>query len=102
MALQTLLTFDEINGVPIKRVVWSQPSDNFIEINDEHNAITFKIQNGPIKEHGVNGCQVDILIHTALTIVEGLNANFPCEENGQVITNLKRAILFLDKGENKA
>lgn len=97
MVLETLLTFNEINGVPIRRVEWNQPSDNFIEINDKHNAIMFKIQKGPIKEVGVNGCQVDTLIHTARIMVEGLDAKFPCEENKAVLLNLNRALLFLDK-----
>lgn len=97
MALETLREVKSIDGFGIMRVEWNQPPDNFIEINDKDNAITFKIQNGPIKENGINGCQVNTLIHTALMIVEGLNAKFPCEENEKVITSLKQALLFLDQ-----
>ena len=32
-----------------------------------------KIQNGPIKENGVNGCQVDTIIEATKAIIEGLN-----------------------------
>lgn len=104
MALETLKGVTKINTFDVKRVEWEQPEDNFIEINDKHNAITFKIQNGPIKENGVNGCQVDTLIHAAKKIIEGLNNNFPCRENSIVITKLDEAIHWLDhrKKDRKA
>ncbi len=96
MALKTLKNVTEIGGFPVKRVVWKQPADNFIEINDEHNAITFKIQNGPIKENGINGCQVDTMIETAVTIIKGLNKSFPCRENSIAITKLEESLMWLE------
>ena len=96
MALETLKNLTEIDGIEIHRVVWKQPPDNFIEINDEHNAITFKIQNGPIGEVGVNGCQVDTLISTAKTIIHKLNKKFPCRENSLAITKLEEALMWLE------
>jgi hypothetical protein len=56
--------------------------------------ISFRIQNGPIKEVGVNGCQVDTLIEAAKLIVEGLNKQFPCRENSLIITKLEEALLW--------
>jgi len=61
------------------------------------NSILFKIQNGPIKEHGVNGCQVDTLIHAAKMILEGFNKKFPCRENSVAITKLDESIMWLEK-----
>ncbi len=95
MALETLNNVTEIGGIDIHRVEWNHPDGNFIEVDDKHNAITFKIQNGPIKEHGVNGCQVDDIILAARTIISGLNKNFPCRENSCAITKLDEAMQWL-------
>lgn len=97
MALETLKNVETVNGHSIARVNWNQNTSNHIEINDKHNAITFKIQNGPIKENGVNGCQVDEIIETAKLIIEGLNEKFPCRENSMVITKLDEALMWSDK-----
>lgn len=69
----------------------------FIYIRYDKNSITFNIQNGPIKEVGINGCQVDNMIEAAKMIIEGLNKNFPCRENSIAITKLEEAILWLGK-----
>lgn len=97
MALETLKDVKEIGGFDVKRVIWEHPNNNYIEINDFHNAITFKIQNGPIRENGINGCQVDTLIEAAKLIIEGLNKQYPCRENSLVITKLDEALLWLMK-----
>jgi hypothetical protein len=100
MALETLNGINEIDGFKIVRkkpdsMTW----DEFDKIRDEYpinitermNTISFKIQNGPIKEVGINGCQVDTLIETARMIIEGLNEKFPCIQNAMVIEHLKLA-----------
>lgn len=97
MALETLKGVTEIGGFPVKRIEWNQPKDNYIEINDPSNAITFKIQDGPIKEMGLNGCQVDTMIEVAKKIVEGLNARFPCRENAMILTKLDEALMWSAK-----
>lgn len=97
MALETLKNVMKIGGFDVKHVDWNQPAENPIEINDAQNAITFKIQNGPIAENGVNGCQVDTMIETATIIIRGLNQKFPCRENSIVITKLEEALLWLGK-----
>jgi hypothetical protein len=70
---------------------------NFIYLRKDKNSIAFTIQNGPIKEVGVNGCQVDTLIEAAKLIIEGLNAKFPCRENSMVITKLDEALMWSEK-----
>lgn len=70
---------------------------NFIYVRQDKNSLAFTIQNGPIKENGVNGCQVDTIIEAAKTIIEGLNKNFPCRENSIAITKLDEALMWLDK-----
>ena len=70
--------------------------NSFIYVRNDKNSISFTIQNGPIKEVGVNGCQVDALIHAARIIIDGLNKKHPCRENALAITKLDEAIMWLD------
>ncbi len=70
---------------------------NFIYVRHDVNSLSFNIQNGPVKENGVNGCQVDTIIEAAKVILEGLNKEFPCRENATAITKLDEALLWLLK-----
>ena len=103
MALETLKDVKEIGGFEVNHLEKRVTPDEyeklrkFVNINHDENTITFKIQNGPIKEAGVNGCQVDTLIHAAKAILEGLNKNFPCEENALAINKLDLAIGWLNE-----
>ena len=65
---------------------------NFIYVRQDVNSIAFTLQNGPIKEKGVNGCQVDTIIEAAKTILSGLNKQFPCKENEVAIAHLENAL----------
>ena len=102
MALETLKDVKEIGGFEVGFPVgpkneddfegyenWKDALKKFVIINHCSNTIAFKIQKGPIKEVGVNGCQVDTLIEAAKMIIEGLNKNFPCIENGRAIRRLE-------------
>ena len=70
---------------------------SFIYVRHDVNSISFTIQNGPIKEHGVNGCQANTLIEAAKLMVGGLNKNFPCRENSVAITKLEEALMWLEQ-----
>lgn len=112
MALETLKNVKEIGGFktmteadrPVNamnsEIDWKKFDEmrKQIPISIDHsiNTISFRIQNGPIKENGVNGCQVDTIIETAKTIIEGLNKKFPCRENSIVITKLDEALHWLN------
>ena len=56
--------------------------------------VTFKLQDGPIKEVGVNGVQIDDVIEWVKTVIEGFNARFPCRENSMIVTKLDEALLW--------
>lgn len=71
--------------------------NHHVYVRHDVNSISFTIQNGPIKEVGVNGCQVDTVIAAAKAIIEGLNSKFPCRENSMAITKLDEALLWLAK-----
>lgn len=106
MALETLKGITKIDGfdvVVVKEegagcgVDYTMGKQNPVMINHIDNRIEFQVQKEPIKENGVNGCQVDTIIATAKIIIEGLNKNFPCRENSIVITKLDEAIMWLKK-----
>lgn len=96
MALETLKGVEEIGGFKVN------PTNNIVFIDMPiamdfiNNTITFRLQSGPIKENGVNGCQVDTLIHTAMIIIAELNCKYPCKENRDAIGHLASAILSLE------
>ena len=107
MALETLKDVKEIGGykvygqsdIPISETAaWHDEYEKThpIHIDHNNNAISFKLQSAPIKEVGVNGCQVDTLIHAARIIIEGLNKKFPSKWNDRAIQNLWNAIYSLE------
>ena len=59
--------------------------------------ITFKIQNEPIKEVGVNGCQIEELGKVWLEILQHFNKDFPCRENSITITKIQEALMWQEK-----
>lgn len=119
MALETLIGIEEIGGFNIVKMdelrvkfpdkfndsgamdnTWFEKDirpNNFIYVRHDVNSISFTLQNGGVKEKGVNGCQVDTIIEAAKIIIEGLNKNFPCRENSIVITKLDEALMWLNK-----
>lgn len=119
MALETLKGVASINGEPVVCMdelrekypekfnesgamdyKWFESEirpHNFIYARHDVNSLSFTIQNGPIKEVGKNGCQVEDIIAAAKVIVEGLNAKFPCRENAMIVTKLDEAIMWSKK-----
>lgn len=103
MALETLHDVKELDGFSVRRVNEEMglpipmylTNEGPIVIDDLENIIAFKIQKGPIKEVGVNGCQVDTLIATALQMIKRLNNRFPCHENFMAITKIQESLMWL-------
>lgn len=105
MALETLKDVKEIGGFAVAHVcedmgisipAYLSDVSKPVVIDTDLNIIAFRIQNGPAKEVGVNGCQVDTLIHAARAIIVGLNKKFPCNENDLAIDRLTDAIEWLE------
>ena len=71
--------------------------NHFIYVRQDKNSLSFTLQDGPVKENGINGCQVDTVIETAKIIIEGLNKQFPCRENAIALTKLDEALMWLGK-----
>ncbi len=102
MALETLKNISTVGEFSICEGdlgVWGDGSEDEgwspITVDSCENSIAFKIQSGPIKENGLNGCQVDEIIETARLIVKGLNENYPCPENAMVMMHLQMALQAL-------
>lgn len=74
----------------VEEVGWPQ-------IHGEVSSVRFQIQSGPIKEFGVNGCQIDDVIAWAKEKIEEFNKAFPCRENSLAVTKLDEALLWLMK-----
>ncbi len=67
------------------------------QVHGETSSVEFTIQSGPIKEFGVNGCQIDDVIEWVKEKIEGFNAAFPCRENSMIVTKLDEALLWSAK-----
>jgi len=105
MALEALKDVKEIGGFEVaehgvlelleNNEVWS--SSRNVIVDHRQNVISFKIQDGPIEENGVNGCQVDTMLTAVKTIVEGLNKNYPCKENEKAIKKMAEALMWMEE-----
>jgi hypothetical protein len=71
----------------IKETGWPQ-------VHGELSTVTFQVQSGPIKQFGVNGCQIDDVIAWAKEKIEEFNKAFPCRENSMIVTKLDEALLW--------
>lgn len=96
MSLEMLNGIKKIGGFEITGGVSNFGSNRPILVNHDENQLAFKIQTGPIKEVGVNGCQVDTVIETAKIILEEFNKKVPCRENSVAITKLDEALHWLE------
>lgn len=74
--------------------------NHFIYVRHDKNSISFTLQNGPIKEVGVNGCQVDTIMCAALIMLHGLHKKFPCVENERAISKLAESLGHLIERKN--
>ena len=70
---------------------------HFIYLRHDKNSISFTLQNGPVEENGVNGCQVDEIIRAALLIIQGLDHKYPCQENKLAMAELFQTLYWLEK-----
>lgn len=102
--IETLSDHDEIGGFAIARTTISVDSEDWLErigkyiiIDEKLNFIGFKLQDGPIKEFGENGCQIDTMLKACEEILKGLNAKFESPHNGQAILAIQKALWHLNQ-----
>lgn len=87
--------FNESGQMDYKRFETEVRGKFPIQIRNDKNSISFTLQKGPIKEVGVNGCQVDAIIEAARNIIQGFDKEFPDENNEKTIKALDEAISWL-------
>lgn len=111
MALETLKNVKEIGGYPVvtldeykEKLETMHPLqfDDWernlpIILDHDRNSLNFKFQSAPVKEVGVNGCQVDTLIAAAKLILEGLDEALPFSSNHRAIVHLELALKYLEE-----
>lgn len=68
----------------------------YVVVHTADNIVSFQVQHGPIKELGVNGCQIDELVRFARQTIAAFQKRLPCRENALVLTKLDEAIHWLD------
>ncbi len=72
-------------------------NSKYLNFDSNNFELNVKIQQGPIQEEGVNGCQIDDVIVFARGFINLLNKEFPCRENALVITKLEEAEMWLKR-----
>ncbi len=95
MALETLKNARTTpSGLMIAHRRYDSAPKGAAHINvDHHNGrLSFVVQNGPVKEVGVNGCQLTDVIEVAKMMLEELNKKFPCSENDSTLAYLDAAL----------
>jgi len=68
--------------------------NSFVKVDPKKSTIEFKIQDGPIKEVGVNGTQIDEIGKAWLEIIKSFQHQFPCRENAITITKIEEALMW--------
>ena len=55
-------------------------------------SVVFTVQDGPINEAGINGCQAQDMLEFCKHLFKSLNKSFPCEENERTIFHIDEAL----------
>jgi len=105
MTLKTVRGLVELNGMAVVNIEDELSrqeyldiiKDNYIFANHKTGTLCFRLQDGPIKEVGVNGCQIDHVVAMVRHIISAMNENYPCEENRNVLLSLDSAQYWLEE-----
>lgn len=96
MTVSVLKNVKELHGFGVHHLYGEYPNFPevmpFIMVDHDDQTLSFKIQNGPVKVVGINGCQVDCIVEAAIKMIEGFDAMAPCRENQMAIDGLKFAL----------
>lgn len=68
-----------------------------IDAADSSNLSTVWFQNGPVKQHGVNGATSEALLAILIHRTKKLDGNFPCDENKIAIAHLETALTLFEQ-----
>lgn len=109
--------YKDLNNVTVTHSSTDNPGHDYeIAYPDKQGldvVVGVSFQNGPVKEHGVNGITSEALLAILIHRTETLNGSFPCAENEAAIEGLKMALFQFEQrtknrvarnveGQNKA
>ena len=73
------------------------PHGHYYSIDAGETTTAIHFQNGPVKEHGVNGATSEALLAILIHRTKVLNDNFPCDENKRAITYMENALALFEQ-----
>lgn len=74
------------------------PDGHWYQIfHPEKFTVDISFQNGPVKEHGVNGLTSEALLTVLIHRTKILNDRFPCDENKRAITYMENALALFEQ-----
>jgi hypothetical protein len=85
-----------------EKLGWNEEYGGYVEVIDETEdgwtSIKLQIQNGPRKEVGSNGADIEVLGELWLDILKSFNeGKYRCRENSITITKIEEALMWQDK-----
>lgn len=86
---EILANITQIGGFPVAH---NPDNQCYVFVDDDIPVFAFKLQDGPIKEVGINGCQIDTVIEAAKVIIEGFNSINESYYNTKCIEGLNLAL----------
>lgn len=105
MALETVRGLVELGGFSVINIDKELTREEYLETikgnyifaNHKTGTLCFRLQDGPIKEVGVNGCQIDQVLMMTRHIIGRLNDRYPCTENEHIIQSIDSALYWSEK-----
>ena len=70
---------------------------NYIKPDEDNHSVKFIIQNGTIKDCGVNGVQITDVLKYVMYVYKSLNNNIQCRENELTIDDIENALEWQNK-----
>lgn len=70
---------------------------DFVVLDSNEHSVKFVIQNGPVKENGLSGCQVTNMLQFVKEVYKSLQSAFPCKENASTIQYIELALEYQAK-----
>lgn len=100
--------YTDHNGVAVTHQEWVEPekeggeptklpAGHFYDVLAGENLTSINFQNGPVKEHGVNGATSEALLAILIHRTKVLDGNFPCDENKRAITYMENALALFEQ-----
>jgi len=64
----------------------------YVQLSQEDHSVTFEVQDAPIGDVGINGCQATDMLEFVRNLYTSLNDALPCKENEKTIDLINVAL----------